>query len=593
FTVVPDSDIRLDAKWVAAATISFATGVPGLTVAPIKAPVGSDVKKPKDPVRTDGYLFDGWLLSGEPYKFTVIPSRDITLTAKWTASCTITFNADADDIEVPALVQVPGRSIKPPDAPLRAGFYLEGWYRPDGKRFIFNVMPSASVTLKAKWVETSKLPTVTVTLHNEDGSIISIEDTRFAPTPWSAGWPNTDTKPQVRYLDCTYGITNSKGEPEFISGVIKPKGNGSFRANPYVRRPYRVKLDQKTSFFGWPKSKQYTLAAVSHNNNDPSRLVTHSGYALARSEALPGIEFGARSQPVDLYINGVYRGVYVFTETVKVEEGRLEIESEYAGIHAGTSADPYVTDTGYLLFFGSDQHTVIGEDPRAVFKISGVGQSFLMESPHVDDVDDPEIPEATGAGYRAQREYITGQTQNLYNMMTAANYNEFLRVADIDSFVDGYILQELYRNEDIDSGGYYLYKKSPAQGGKWYAGPPWDLDCTTKDGGIEGITVGPGGGWGNNPFITRLYNIPAFLTRVKARWAEVSGDVKEFITNAFNEYINDPGYAAAFRRGAGGDTGIHANAGYSSVASSNWVSIAEGKRNWLIARAGWLDGAWG
>jgi len=528
--------------------------------------VGSDVKKPKDPVRTDGYLFDGWLLSGEPYKFTVIPSRDITLTAKWLAACTITFNADADGIEVPAMVEVPGKLIDDPPVPLRPGYHLEGWYRPDGKLFIFNVMPSSNITLKAKWVQSTKLPTISVVLHGEDGTV--------NPSSTLSG-----SRGSVPYRRCTFGWAQSGGTSNLFKGQIRPKGNGSWRNNVTERRPYRVRLDKKRVMLpGWARSRQYTLAAVMHNNDDPSRLVTYSSYNLAVSDVTSNLEFGARAYPVDFYINGTYHGVYVLTETVKVEEGRVDIESAYSGTTA-----PYNVDTGYLLFTGNSTHTEDFEDSRAYFEAGG--RKFLIETPDPDEINDPEYPEVTGAGYNAQRTFIQSATSNLMSMLSSRNFNEFNRLADVNSWVDGYIIQELYRNVDVGAGGFYIYKKGASQGGKFFCGPPWDMDCTTG-GSFEGIAIGENAsGSASNALLTGPYAMPQFKALVIARWKEIGGDIKGFITNAFNEFALDPLYRAAFQRGAGGSH----NDGY---VSSGWLTRANEKRSWLENRCDWLTGYW-
>jgi len=287
---------------------------------------------------------------------------------------------------------------------------------------------------------------------------------------------------------------------------------------------------------------------------------------------------------VDLYINGVYRGVYVFSEKVWVEDGKVDIESEHAG-----AAAPFKTDTGYLLFYGNGMHVNNGEDDRARFA-ANAGNELLVESPKVKDIDDPEVPEATANGFRAQRDYIQARTRELVAAMSASNFNTFLNIADVGSFVDGYIIQELYANTDVRDAGYYLFKKSTAQGGKWYCGPPWDFDATVR-GSHTGIRVGNAGDR-QNPLIYNLYGIPAFRELVKARWKAVSGDVKAYLTAKFNFYMNDEAYREAFMRGAGGSEGGNPTAPI-TVTNNNWQNDAQGRRDWLINRCNWLDGEWG
>jgi|GEM_PF-1918198 len=584
FSVMPDNDIKLTARWITGVTISFDTGVPGLSVESLRGVPGASVKAPKEPVRSDGMAFDGWLLDGEPYKFSTLPTRDITLFAKWVPGATIKFNTGVAGLTVPDLVAIPGKAISAPDVPLRANFHLDAWYN-GTKLFVFNVMPSAGVTLTAAWVQATKLPAIRMTLRDADGTIIPITDSRFGPEPWNAQYHQySDIKRDfIRYTPCHYEVSDNADlkNAVSVSGEIKPKGNGSFRTNPNQRRPYRIKFDDKKSVFGWPKSRHYVLISASWNAPDPSRLVAHSAFSMANSEVLSNLEYGARTKPIDFYMNGVYRGVYIFAEVVRVQEGRVDIDSEVSGNTA-----PYNTDTGYLLYYGNEMHTQNLEDRRANFNVNGFPQTFLIESPDPDDIDDATVPEVTANGYSAQRTFIQTATKNFIDSMNAANFETLKTLADIDSWVDGYILQELYRNTDVSSAGFYLYKKSSAQGGKFYAGPPWDFDQTIggevlNNGAWSGIAIGTG----NNQFLVRLYNIPAFRALVTARWKAISGNVKAFINARFYEYMNDPAFQSAMERGAGGDVN-------SQYRNDSWKSNAESKRSWLEKRIGWLDGEW-
>jgi len=563
FTVMPSADVTLFAKWADAATITFVTGVDGVAVDPIVEIPGTRVSAPKAPQRP-GYVLAGWFLNGTAFKFpATMPEEDIILTAQWALGTTISFDTGVAGLTVPDLVQIPGASISAPAAPLYAGHVLEGWYS-GTTHYIFNVMPSSNLTLTAKWVTSSKLPAVTVTLQEADGTPIPTTDPRFAVKEYI-----------YSAISVVGGVTGEKIQS--VMSRFKPKGNGSFRPDPDVRRPYRIKFDKKQSLFGWPKSKHYTLVSASHNSNDPSRLVAHSAFDLTR-DVLKGVEYSIRTQPVDLYINGVYRGIYVLTEKVRVEDGKLEIESE----HAGAVSSSYKLDTGYLLFNGSGPHTGYGTDTIARFTLQGGrevfgGNGYYMESPRESDVADPEVPEATRNGYIAQRTYIQGETQKLINSMVAGDFGAFSQMSDVASWIDAYIVEELYGNSDAN-GGFYLYKKSSAQGGKWYAGAPWDYDATVRNANT-GFKV-------NLPHMLCLYAMPEYFALLKARWKEVSPNIRTYLANKFNSYINDAGYQAAFARGAGGD------ASSSATASSNWQSEARGKLDWLIARVNWLDGEW-
>lgn len=85
---VVSEDINLEAKWVLdQLTISFEENG-GSEVIDIKQDYDTIVLEPKEPIR-DGYTFSGWYIDEsflEPYVFTTMPMKDITIYAKWTVN---------------------------------------------------------------------------------------------------------------------------------------------------------------------------------------------------------------------------------------------------------------------------------------------------------------------------------------------------------------------------------------------------------------------------------------------------------------------------------------------------------------------------
>jgi len=568
FTLMPDKNITLVAHWVTGVTISFETNVAGVTVAPLSGPPGASVSAPKDPVRTDGYGLEGWYLnpelSGERYKFSTLPSSDITLYAKWAKGATIKFNTGVEGLNVPDMVQVPGKVITAP-APIRPGFHFDGWF--DGNRpYLFNVMPSADITLTAKWVTATKLPSLNVTIMRADGTLLPI------------GSVNRD-----RYEKALISIGGSDGSGapggglDAVPAQFRGRGVGSWSAS---KKQYRIKFDDKQSVLGMPKSRHWVLVASVHGGARPDNpvLKADSAYSLTR-ELLTGIEYATRTAPVDVYFNGEYWGVYTWSEKVRVESNRIDIESEHN-----------VLDTGYLMTYTWYMHvnSMPGYSKFQVDELkrkpggANTGNPFTIRSPDSDDVSDPAKPEVTQAGYTAQRDYIQGEVKKLAAALISGDYNRVDALADIPSFIDNIIIQELFRNTDVGDGGYYLIKKSTKQGGKFYSGPPWDWDWAMMYG--DGSVLEDGGGVKLNPFMTYFYAIPEIKAQTHARWKQVSADVRTFLTNFFNGYMDDPGYRQAFGRNF-----IRWHGSNEQNGGTNWFNSAKDMRDALLSRVTWMD----
>ena len=112
-------------------------------------------------------------------------------------------------------------------------------------------------------------------------------------------------------------------------------------------------------------------------------------------------------------------------------------------------------------------------------------------------------------------------------IMNLDNYEEYI---DVDSFIDYYIVQELFKNVDVGSTSQYYVKYA---NGKLHMGPVWDFDISL---GVIGgpdyyrylstdLWVRERDYWYNS-----LFNDPAFLTRVQQRYTQVH----DMILNLYN-----------------------------------------------------------
>ncbi|MGN8896422.1 InlB B-repeat-containing protein [Flavonifractor sp. HCP28S3_F3] len=158
FTVVPETDLELYAKWtVKQYTITFVTGEGATAVEPITADYGAAVQAPAAPAR-EGYAFVGWYAepdySGTPYTFTTMPAENLTLYAKWQAGqYTIQFDSQGGSA-VESIAADYGQPVSAPAEPTRTGYTFGGWYTDaacTGEPYVFTTMPAGSFTLYAKW----------------------------------------------------------------------------------------------------------------------------------------------------------------------------------------------------------------------------------------------------------------------------------------------------------------------------------------------------------------------------------------------------------------------------------------------------------
>ena len=214
---------------------------------------------------------------------------------------------------------------------------------------------------------------------------------------------------------------------------IRGRGNASWG---FPKKPYRLKFSEKQSPLGAPASaKKWTLIS---NYGDKTLLRNILAFEVSRRV---GQSYTPFCHPVDLVINGEYRGCYQLCDQVEAAPGRVEASK------------------GYLIEIDAYAN---GED---VYFYSDKGTPVTVKHPDEDNITDTQF------------NFI----KNFFNQMeTAAASNDFTnkntgyrKYLDLDSFLRNFIVGEFGGNTDT-FWSVYMYKD--ASDGKLYTGPAWDYD---------------------------------------------------------------------------------------------------------------------
>lgn len=130
---------------------------------------------------------------------------------------------------------------------------------------------------------------------------------------------------KVNYLDAAFIIDGADVFPSMTDSVkVRGRGNTSWSSKPAAKNPYRLKFEEKKKPFGLRKGKNWVLIA----NKIYGSMLTNA-YGM-KAASLIGAVAANHIIPVDLYVNGTYKGNYNFTEKVGMHNNSVDLDDESA-----------------------------------------------------------------------------------------------------------------------------------------------------------------------------------------------------------------------------------------------------------------------
>ncbi len=297
------------------------------------------------------------------------------------------------------------------------------------------------------------------------------------------------------YLNATYSLDPMGAEGIEALGTkaaplpmqIRGRGHSSWKGS---KKPYKIKLEKKTSIMGMPKNKHWALLKPTEN--------TVAGLQLGK---LMGMEWTPSFRPVEVVLNGDYIGLYFLTETIRIDENRVNIYEQQ-----DKETTPDLIKGGWLVevdnYHDKNQIT-IPENSRW-------NLTLRYHSP--EDLSD------------AQLEWLT----NEFKTINAAIYSfdktstEWEEYIDVESMARFFILQEVMDNPDGFHGSFYLHKDLD-DNAKWIAGPVWDLVCYNRE--KTDFTFRMKVHYGITPhWIGEIIQYDSFCQSVRSVWKDVYPD---------------------------------------------------------------------
>ena len=307
---------------------------------------------------------------------------------------------------------------------------------------------------------------------------------------------------------------------------IKVRGQSSAK---FPKPGYSVEVrDEKgegmdVSMFGLPPGDDW----VFHGPYVDKSLMRN---ALAHWLFRQAGHYSPRSRHFDLYINGVYRGVYVLLEKIKRGKYRVNVSKLKETDVAGDS----VTG-GYIWAFdktGTNTGGMGMEDINKEGFSTADGLNVIMHYPKKENLQ------------TQQQAYLKKYLEDLENLFkNGKNGSGYENYVDMTSALDYVLHEEVTNNSDSYWCSFFLHKPKDSKGGKVTLGPAWDFNLAMSNGGGMGSTstdgwqienpqkqgqggmMMMGGGLKAPNWLIGMWKDSHYQSELKKRWAELRSGV--------------------------------------------------------------------
>ena len=316
-------------------------------------------------------------------------------------------------------------------------------------------------------LESSELPIVLI---NTDGQEIPFEGKIDASMEMKYNGPGT----------ITY-VTDPSNE---YSGHIGVGIRGATSAG-YPQRPYNIETrtdlgeNNDAPLLGMPEENDWCLLS---NYNDRSLVRNPLAFELSRRMG----QWAPRTSLCEVLVDSSYKGIYVFSEKIKRDAGRLDIAKLTGDENTGDDLTG-----GYILEQNLWEAGNSFESNYSPIDHPGFDVHFIFEYPAPDTITVP------------QRTYIAAFVDSLETALYGADFadpvNGYRKYLDVPSFITYFLVNELSRNNDGFKKSVFFHKDKNSNGGRLKAGPVWDFDWAWKDlYGCDIFDNTDGSGWAHH-----------------------------------------------------------------------------------------------
>ena len=264
------------------------------------------------------------------------------------------------------------------------------------------------------------------------------------------------------------------------SAQIRGRGNSTWS---FPKKPYKFKLDENKDLLGMAAEKDWVLLA---NYLDGTHML--NAVAMKTGQLL-NLPFTNHIEPVEVYLNGQYQGLYMLTEQIEVKKNRVNVGNE-----------------GVLV-----QLEQYYDEPWK-FRSAAYRLPVMVMHPELTNAEEL-VP-------------IKAQFEQMETLVARSDFpnNNVLDFIDAESVADYFLANMLTDNRELNHPKSTFMHKTKT--GKWSMGPIWDFDWayafektqrhfSTFDQPMLWSPASDG-----TRFFSQLMAVPTVKTAMKQKWAD-------------------------------------------------------------------------
>ena len=298
-----------------------------------------------------------------------------------------------------------------------------------------------------------------------------------------------------------HGIVSIINNGTIFSDSLEIRGRGHASWS-FPKKPYRMKLKNKVNLLGFPaRERNWVLI---NNYGDKTLMRNLLAFDLSRRFDMAYTSIGI---PVDVILNGEYKGCYQLCDQLEVAAGRIDVEK--MGIYDVTLPN---LSGGYLL-----EVDAYAYEEESWFSSARQYTPVRVRYPKSDEI--------VAQQYKYIRDHYNLMEASVFSVNYKDPVNGYRKYLDTESFLRHFLVGEISGNTDT-YWSTYMYKDRNDD--IFYFGPVWDFDLAYENDNrtypinnhTQWVYEYGSSANGFRAVVNRLFSDEAFVLQLKTIYAD-------------------------------------------------------------------------